>query len=406
MRHSSSRTTPEQVARLYAGIARAQDPDAIVATALRTKSRHAREVLAELAWPGHVPTDIHAWAQAGPAEMPSDMDAPWLGRFAQVVALQEIEDHAFSLGRAVFEQIDATGRLADLPPHLVELFLQLRLATRDRRATESLLAHPGVREPQRHAIAADLLNPHIFDAPESEAEWLEAFNRALGNPSIADVCLRPDTDGNERTTFDRLSATSMPTIDSGRLITVLMSCFRPGPELFTAIRSVCQQTWSNWELLLIDDASGASYAPVFDEAAAMDNRIRVIRKALNGGTYRARNTGLRQARGEFCTVVDADDWIHPQAFERHVAPLIERAGLPGTISRAVKVNQHLELNRPGTAARVASAASLMFRTVPVVSRIGFFDPTGKGADTEFRKRIELVFGRRVREIPDVLSVLR
>ncbi|MGB7449428.1 MAG: glycosyltransferase family 2 protein [Ornithinimicrobium sp.] len=293
-----------------------------------------------------------------------------------------------------------------MPAQLVELLLQLHLEVGDRAAAETLLGHPAVRDFHREPVEADLLNPHVCDGGHDEQRWLAAFNCALRSPDITEVSLEPGRGEHDLKAFDRLTSPMTKAIDSDRCVTILMSSYRPGPPLLTAVRSVLNQTWTNWELLVIDDASGPEYASLFDQVARIDPRIRVVRKSLNGGTYRARNTGLRQATGEFCTVVDADDWIHPQALERHVVPLIERAGLIGTMSRAVRVNEDLLLNRPGSVARVASAASLMFRTQPVVSRIGFFDPTSKGADTEFRKRIELAFGKRILELPEVLSILR
>lgn len=400
-------TTRQQVAQAHAQIALQHDPNVLVATSLRTKSRHAREILAEVAWPGHEPAAIHAWAEQGSSPIiASGMDIPWLGRFAQIVALQAIEPDSFRLGRAVLERIAQADRLAELPAHIVELLLQLRLAARDRAAAEALLEDTSVRQAQRDAVEADLLNPRLFSGLPDDDRWLAAFNRALRSPDVAEVTLAPITPDDQVCVFDRLATVATESLESDRCITILMSCYRPGPALMTAVRSVIRQTWTNWELLIIDDASGPEHDAILKHAAQMDSRVRVIRKALNGGTYRARNTALRQAAGEFCTVVDSDDWIHPQALERHVQPLLERPGLMGTISRAVRVSEDLELNRPGTLPRVASAASLMFRTLPVLSRIGFFDTTSKGADTEFRRRLELACGSRVRELPQVLSILR
>lgn len=375
--------------------------------ALRMKSWHVREVLAELAWPGHDPRAVQAWAETGdvPAIQPN-MDIPWLGHFAKVVSLQAIEPDSFQRGRALLEPIAREGRLAELSGDQLELLLQLRLAGRDQTGVEELLDHPTVRQAHRDAVRADLLNPRLFGDQKDQVSWQSAFNRALRSPGIAEVGLRPSPTQGAACAFDLLTTEATNPIHSDQCITVLMSCFRPGPELLTAVRSVIRQSWTNWELLIIDDASGPDHDDVLSSAARLDPRVRVIRKALNGGTYRARNTALRQAKGEFCTVVDSDDWIHPQALERHVEPLIAQPHLMGTMSRAIRVSEDLELNRPGTMARVASAASLMFRVEPVLTRIGFFDITSKGADTEFRKRLELALGTRVKQLPEVLSILR
>nr|WP_281497555.1 glycosyltransferase [Ornithinimicrobium sp. F0845] len=186
-----------------------------------------------------------------------------------------------------------------------------------------------------------------------------------------------------------------------------MSAFRPGPALLTALRSLVEQTWDNLEILVVDDASGPEYAAVLDRAEALDPRIRVIRKAVNGGTYRARNTAMRQASGDFLTVLDSDDWLHPQAIEVGVRWMLERPGVMATICQGVRVSEDLELNRPGYVPRVTSAPSMMVRVHPVVDRIGYFDPTRKSADTEFARRIEAAFGEHsVARLPVVVTFLR
>lgn len=393
----------QRVVAGYRDLALDHDPSVLVATALRTKSPYLREVLADAAWRGQTPMDIFTWSTGAAPQIAADMDVAWLARFAQVVALQAIESDAQQLGRGVLEAITRAGRLPELPRHLAELLLQLRLAARDSEAAAQLLDEAAVRPAQRAAVRADLLNPHLFPADADEDGWLEAFNEALQSPGVVGVALR---DG-AASPFDRLSSTpTAPVTGPQPCVTLIMSCYQPDESLFTAVRSVLEQTWQNFELIVVDDASGPEFKERFARLERMDHRIRLVRKAINGGTYRARNTALRLAVGEFCTVVDSDDWLHPQALERHVQPLLAEPRLMGTISRAVRVTEDLELNRPGTLPRVPSAASLMFRSQEVLARIGFFDTTSKGADTEFRRRLEIAFGVPVRELPEVLSVLR
>lgn len=76
------------------------------------------------------------------------------------------------------------------------------------------------------------------------------------------------------------------------------------------IESVLLQSFSNYELILIDDGSKDNTGAICDQYAAKDNRIRVIHKK-NGGVSSARNEGLNIAQGEWVTFLDADDWIEP-----------------------------------------------------------------------------------------------
>ncbi len=397
-----------QVARDHARFTE-QDPNVFVSTALRTKSVHSREILAELAWPGHTPEDLTRWLTGGdpwPVLGP-DMAAGWVASYGQVLALQTGLPEERAQGRAALEAVHATGVLAELRPRCLELLLQLRVADRDRTAALDLVGHEAIRPPMAAAVAADLTNPALFPGDGlDEREWLATLHTALEGGDLAPLSLEPQPEGEDLPPFDRLTCPDLEPVPSPARVTVLMSTFRPGPPLLTAVRSLARQTWTDLEILVIDDASGEDYRSVLDRAAALDPRVRVIRKTVNGGTYRARNTGMRQATGRFLTVLDSDDWLHPQAIERSVQLLLAKPGLMATRGQGVRVSEDLELNRPGYLPRVTSAPSLMIRVDPVVDRIGYFDPTSKSADTEYATRIAAAFGGRVRDIPAVMTFLR
>ena len=87
--------------------------------------------------------------------------------------------------------------------------------------------------------------------------------------------------------------------------------------LAEAIASVQAQTWSDWELLLVDDGSTDRSAVIVAEAAAADPRVRALRRApgVAGSAAAARNLGIREARGEFVAFLDADDVFEPDNLE-------------------------------------------------------------------------------------------
>ena len=403
------RATRAGVARDHTAFA-LRDPDALVATALRTKSVHAREILAELAWPGRTPAQFEQWAAGGRWPEPAEeMDPEWVGRYGQVLALQTGLPEEAAVGRAAIEAVVAAGSIEALPDRVVELLVQLRVADRDRAGALDLVDHQAVREPMARAVRADLANPELFGHEQGAdpRAWLTGLELALGSEGMAPLQLLPDP-GGQRSVFDRLSAPgAAPAAAATHRVTVLMSSFRPGPPLFTALRSLTEQTWSDLEILVVDDASGPEYADLLARAERLDPRIRVIRKAVNGGTYRARNTALRQASGDFVTVLDSDDWLHPQAIEVAVRTLLARPGVMATRGQGVRVSEQLELNRPGYLPRVTSAPSLLVRMHPVLDRIGYFDPTSKSADTEYARRIQAAFGLgAVQDLPVVVTFLR
>lgn len=382
----------------------AYSTEALLRTSLRTKSIYAREILAECAWPGHPAEELYRWADDRRIlGVRPGMDPQGLAMFARVLALQIGDGTDVRRARVMLERAAATSALAEHEPAAVELLLQLRINDRDSRARD-LLGHPGIDARSQLAARADLANPFLF-REQTMGEWTARFNEVLGNHGLVELSLlQASFDGLP---FDRLHAPDVPAVVGDQpLITVITSCFRPDQKLLTAARSVVAQSWGNWELLIIDDASSREYDHWLVAATQLDPRIRVVRKAVNGGTYRARNTALRQARGEFCTFLDSDDYFHPQALERSVAPMTEHAGPLAVSSRGPRVTSCLEFNRPGYAPIDGVATSLMFRRSEVLNRIGFFDTTRKGADTEFAKRIETAFDTKILTLNMALTIVR
>lgn len=80
------------------------------------------------------------------------------------------------------------------------------------------------------------------------------------------------------------------------------------------IESIVGQTYTNWELILVDDGSSDSSGKICDEYANKDKRIKVIHKE-NGGLVSARQAGTKIAQGEYIVAVDGDDWVDTSLLE-------------------------------------------------------------------------------------------
>lgn len=91
-------------------------------------------------------------------------------------------------------------------------------------------------------------------------------------------------------------------------ISIIVPVYNTEQYLCRCIDSVMAQTYTDFELLIIDDGSTDSSGTICDEYAAQDTRVRVFHKE-NGGVSSARNVGLDNARGEWITFVDSDDYI-------------------------------------------------------------------------------------------------
>ena len=101
-------------------------------------------------------------------------------------------------------------------------------------------------------------------------------------------------------------------------LSIIMPVYNAEQYLRETIDSVLNQTFRDFELLLIDDGSTDSSAGICDFMACMDSRIVVIHQK-NKGIGGARNAGLDNAKGEYIGFCDNDDLLHPQLFETLVA---------------------------------------------------------------------------------------
>lgn len=97
------------------------------------------------------------------------------------------------------------------------------------------------------------------------------------------------------------------------MISVIIPVYNTGPYLRDCIDSICNQTYRDLQIIIVDDGSESETAEICDELALKDCRIKVIHKA-NEGVSRARNTGLKLVQGEIVCFVDSDDTIHSDMF--------------------------------------------------------------------------------------------
>ncbi len=101
----------------------------------------------------------------------------------------------------------------------------------------------------------------------------------------------------------------MPTIS------VIVPVYKVEPYLRRCVDSILGQTFSDFELILVDDGSPDSCGAICEEYAAKDQRVHVIHRE-NGGVSAARNTGIdwvfANSGSQWITIIDSDDWIHRQ----------------------------------------------------------------------------------------------
>jgi glycosyltransferase involved in cell wall biosynthesis len=98
-------------------------------------------------------------------------------------------------------------------------------------------------------------------------------------------------------------------------VSIIIPVYNAAPYLQKCIETVLHQTYSNIEVILINDGSKDNSLEICKEYAAVDNRIKVF-DIPNGGVSNARNMGIENATGDYLMFVDADDWLSEDAIEK------------------------------------------------------------------------------------------
>lgn len=176
-------------------------------------------------------------------------------------------------------------------------------------------------------------------------------------------------------------------------MSVITPFFNAGPYLAEAIASVLAQDYRPLELLLVDDGSTDDHADVIAPFADASAHVRLLRLPSNQGPAAARNAGLREARGELLTFLDADDLMLPDRLSVQAAYLEAHADVDVVVGTAECVLE------PGVAPphwlRAMGAASrhlyryamTMLAPRRVFDRVGAFDPSYRvGEDTDWMLR--------------------
>ncbi|MCR5464855.1 MAG: glycosyltransferase [Bacteroidales bacterium] len=99
------------------------------------------------------------------------------------------------------------------------------------------------------------------------------------------------------------------------LLSVIVPVYKVEPWLERCVDSIRNQTYTNLEIVLVDDGSPDKCGEICDRIALEDDRIKVIHRE-NGGLSAARNTGIDFCHGEYIGFVDSDDVIHPEMYSR------------------------------------------------------------------------------------------
>lgn len=396
---------PGRLLRDYSAVGRRRHAASVSNTAVRLRSRGGRALVANDAMEGlgGIPELERLSGGASLASVGvtnADLSPARVAAFARTIALQRLEPDDVDIAIGLYGFIERTWGTDRLPPIHQSLHAQLMWERGDLDELSRLLRHyRRLDEHSRVALELNLAHP-VHGRERTWDRWLAHLSEWMppATWSLIDV--------TGPAMFDRVNATA-PARKSTESVTVALTCFRPGRDLMTAVRSLVAQSWKSLEILLIDDASGAEYDGLLREATELDDRITLVRLEANGGTYVARNRALDLASGSLLTFQDSDDWSHPDRIALQVEALNSVPGSVATVADGIKMGPGLTIDRTGRPVTGVSMPSTMIRLDEVKNRIGYFHTLRKSADGEYLARMEAAFGEgSVVRDPRLLQLLR
>ncbi len=102
------------------------------------------------------------------------------------------------------------------------------------------------------------------------------------------------------------------------LCSVIMPAYNSGKYIAEAIESVIKQTYTNWELLIVNDCSTDNTEEIIKTYQKQDKRIKLITLKKNQGVANARNTAIKNAKGRYIAFLDADDYWEKEKLQKQI----------------------------------------------------------------------------------------
>jgi len=130
------------------------------------------------------------------------------------------------------------------------------------------------------------------------------------------------------------------------LISLIIPCYNARQTLGKCLNSVLEQSYSNLEIIIIDDGSTDGTSKIYEDFQRRDKRIKIF-KQDNSGVSKARNRGVKVATGEYICFVDSDDWVEPNyCSELYHSLLEENADIAIVEASYEDANGNVVFNKP------------------------------------------------------------
>ncbi|MFL1010606.1 glycosyltransferase family 2 protein [Flavisericum labens] len=110
---------------------------------------------------------------------------------------------------------------------------------------------------------------------------------------------------------------------NNHLVSIVTACYNSEKYISETINSVLNQTYQNWELLLVDDCSSDNTVGVITKFQNEDKRIKVFLLNENSGAAVSRNKAIKEAQGDFIAFLDSDDKWQSEKLEKHIGFMLD-----------------------------------------------------------------------------------
>lgn len=174
------------------------------------------------------------------------------------------------------------------------------------------------------------------------------------------------------------------------MISIIIPVYNVAPYLDECIASVVNQTYQDWECVLVDDGSTDGGAEICDNWSKKDDRIIVVHQS-NQGVSAARNQGIDKACGEFITFIDSDDYVTPTYLSSMLAA--EKADLivSGIVRQFANVQKDEEVYQPIRTEKIILGKTATELFVDLNQKFLLFGPCTKLYKTSIIKENDIVF---------------
>jgi glycosyltransferase involved in cell wall biosynthesis len=178
------------------------------------------------------------------------------------------------------------------------------------------------------------------------------------------------------------------------MVTVIIPLYNKKSDVKAAINSIIEQTYSNWELIIIDDCSSdGSYEVVKNYISDLNRNIRLYKYNKNYGPYVLLNIGIQCSKGEYICRLDADDKLDKKTLELCVNILTENINIDIVHYKHVRENRSIY----GGYGEIG-----LFYRKSLINNIGYYDSVRYAADTEFLLRVRKICKNRIYRLDNIL----